>query len=376
MEPFALEIPDSKLEDLRSRINAARWPEHQTTNDWSQGVPLAYLKTLCHYWVSEYRWRAFEARLNRFSQFITEIDSLDIHFLHVKSPEQHAKPLLLTHGWPGSVAEFLKVIEPLTDPVQFGGAGGDAFHIVCPSLPGYGLSGKPKAPGWGIEKIARAWNALMLRLGYQTYFAQGGDWGATITSEIGRQDLGACRGIHVNMPVARPPAQALTNPTAEDQAAIDGFNFYRNWDSGYSKLQATRPQTFGYGLADSPIAQAAWILEKYWSWTDCNGDPGNALTPDEMLDNISLYWLTNSAASSGRLYWESFTKQNLDDPISLPMGASIFPKEIIPLPKSWAQKRYQNIVYWNCLDAGGHFAALEKPATFVEEIRACFRNMQ
>ncbi len=372
---FRVEIGDDALADLKRRLDATRWPDAETPDDWSQGIPLAYMQEICAYWANEYDWRATEERLNRWPQFKTEIEGLDIHFLHARSKHEEALPLIMTHGWPGSVVEFLKVIEPLTDPTAHGGKEGDAFHIVCPSLPGYGFSGKPASTGWGVEQIATAWDTLMTRLGYKQYVAQGGDWGAAITTNIGAQNLGHCIGIHVNMPSARPSKEALANQTERDKAALAGAKHYQDWDSGYSKQQSTRPQTLGYGLVDSPIGQAAWILEKFWSWTDCQGHPENALTRDELLDNVMIYWLTASGASSGRLYWESFGRGG-GGVVDLPTGCSIFPKEIVPMPRSWAEGAYPNIVYWNELDRGGHFAAFEQPELFVNELRNCFRLMR
>src|SRR6056297_443394 len=303
---FRIDIPESDLDDLRRRLRATRWPETETVEDWSQGVPLAYAQEVCAYWADQFDWRPWEAKLNAWPQFLTEIDGIDIHFLHVLSPHDGALPLILTHGWPGSVLEFHKVIEPLTNPTAFGGRAEDAFHLVIPALPGYGFSGKPAAPGWGVEKIAEAWEELMARLGYGRYAAQGGDWGSAITACIGAQDPEHCAGIHLNMVNARPTDRE--NLTEQEQAALESLKHYQDWDSGYSKQQATRPQTLGYALADSPAGQCAWILEKFWAWTDCGGHPENALSRDEMLANISVYWLTNSAASSGRLYWQSFGK--------------------------------------------------------------------
>ena len=338
------------------------------------------MREVCAYWADRYDWRATEARLNRLPQFVTAIDGLDIHGLHVRSAQADAQPIVITHGWPGSIVEFLAVIEPLVDPTAHGGSATDAFHVVCPSLPGYGFSGKPARPGWGVAKIAEAWDVLMTRLGYDRYVAQGGDWGATVTTAIGMQNRGHCIGIHVNMPLAGPPpAASLANPTDRERRAIAGSQHYREWDSGYSKQQSTRPQTLGYGLVDSPAAQAAWILEKFWSWTDCDGHPENVLSRDALLDNVMLYWLTASGASSARLYWESFGKElggGTDGGVTLPTGCSIFPKEIVPTPRSWAERRYRNIVYWNELDRGGHFAAFEQPKIFVDELRACFRLMR
>jgi pimeloyl-ACP methyl ester carboxylesterase len=373
---FRIEIGDGALEDLKRRLDATRWPDAETPDDWSQGIPLAYMQEVCAYWANDYNWRATEARLNQFPQFKTEIEGLDIHFVHALSEHEDALPLIITHGWPGSVVEFLKIIEPLTDPTAHGGEAGDAFHVICPSLPGYGFSEKPAATGWGVEKIATAWDTLMTSLGYRRYVAQGGDWGAGITTTIGLQDLGNCIGIHVNMPTARPSKESLANPTERDQVALAGGKHYQDWDSGYSKQQSTRPQTLGYGLVDSPIGQAAWILEKFWAWTDCQGHPENALTRDELLDNVMIYWLTGSGASSARLYWESFGRATGASSVGLPTGCSIFPKEIMPVPRFWAEGHYSNIVYWNELDRGGHFAAFEQPELFVDELRKCFRLLR
>jgi epoxide hydrolase len=379
VRPFHIEIPEDQLADLRRRLHATRWPDAETPDDWSQGVPLEYMREVCTYWADTYDWRATEVRLNAFPQFMTNIDGLDIHFLHVRSNHANALPLLMTHGWPGSVVEFHKVIGPLADPTAHGGDAADAFHVICPSLPGYGFSGKPTRTGWGVDKIAQAWDTLMTRIGHTSYVAQGGDWGSAVTTAIGMQNRGQCVGIHVNMPNAGATKESLANPTEREKRALAGARYYQEWDSGYSKQQATRPQTLGYGLVDSPAGQAAWILEKFWAWTDCNGHPENALSRDELLDNVMLYWLNAAGASSARLYWESFGKAfggAADAGVSLPTGCSIFPKEIVATPRSWAQVRYKNIVYWNELDRGGHFAAFEQPELFVEELRSCFRLMR
>jgi pimeloyl-ACP methyl ester carboxylesterase len=370
---FRLDIPDAALQDLRARLALTRFPEKETPDDWSQGVPLAYMREIRDYWADKYDWRRGEAKINAFPQFMTTIEGLDIHFIHVRSPNPNAQPLLLTHGWPGSVVEFLKVIGPLADPAAHGGNAADAFHVVCPSLPGYGFSGKPTAPGWGVEKIADAWAVLMARLGYASYVAQGGDWGSAVTSAIGMRDTAHCKAIHINLVTARP--DPMDNLTEIEQRALAGMKHYQDWDSGYSKQQSTRPQTVGYGLTDSPIGQAAWILEKFWAWTDCNGHPENALTRDEMLDNIMLYWLTASAASSARLYWQSFGSFSAGD-VNVPTGCSIFPKEIFVCSRRWASNRYKNIIHWNELDRGGHFAAFEQPELFVKEVRDCFRQIR
>ena len=373
--PFKIAISDAELNDLKRRLQATRWPDKETPDDWSQGIPLQYVQDVCRYWADRYDWRAREARLNRFPQFRTTIDGVGFHFVHVRSPHSNALPLVMTHGWPGSIVEFQKVIEPLTDPTQHGGSAGDAFHVVCPTLPGYGFSDKPTAPGWNVERIGRAWSVLMPRLGYPRYVAQGGDWGSIVTTAIGLNDTKNCLGIHLNMPIVTPDPATMNDLSDLEKSALAGMQHYQDWDSGYSKQQGTRPQTLGYGLADSPSGQAAWILEKFWAWTDCNGHPENVLTRDELLDNVMLYWLTDSAASSARLYWESFNKVSRD-PVSIPVGCSIFPKEIFRCSKRWAEKRFQKLVYWNELDKGGHFAAFERPDVFVNEVRSCFRQMR
>jgi pimeloyl-ACP methyl ester carboxylesterase len=372
--PFQIDIPETDLEDLRRRLRLTRWPEAETVDDWSQGVPLAYVRDLCDYWLSSYNWRACEASLNRFPQFRTQIDGVDIHFLHVASPQPGAQPLVMTHGWPGSVVEFRKVIGPLTDPVAHGGDAADAFHLVCPSLPGYGFSGKPAAPGWGVARIADAWDELMTRLGYGRYGAQGGDWGSGVTAALGLRHADHVTGIHLNMVTVRPDPDTMDDLTEREEAALAAFQHYWDVDSGYSKEQSTRPQTVGYGLVDSPAGLCAWILEKFWSWTDCDGDPANVLTRDEMLDNIMLYWLPGTGASSARLYWESFGKGLAGTgTIGVPVGCSVFPKEIFRASRRWAEKGYPDLRYWGEPPRGGHFAAFEQPDLFVQEVRAAFR---
>ncbi len=367
---FKIDIPQMEIDELKNRLKHTRWPEAETVDDWNQGVPLQYQKEICRYWLENYHWYDTQDRMNRFAQYKTIFDGVDIHFIHAKSSHDNAQPLIMTHGWPGSIIEFHKVIEPLTEPTRHGGSADDAFHVVCPSLPGYGFSGKPTQPGWGVPKIAEHWDMLMNRLGYDNYFAQGGDWGSAVTTAIGMQNRGSCRSVHVNMANAGAPKEALENPSDADKIALAGAKFYQDWDSGYSKQQSTRPQTLGYGLADSPAGQCAWILEKFYQWTDCDGHPENVLTRDEMLDNIMFYWLTNSAASSAKLYWESFNAFRDPTTVDMPAGISSFPKEIVRTPRSWAEKKYTNIQYWNELDKGGHFAAFEQPALFVDELRA------
>ncbi len=364
-EPYRIEIPDSALEDLRRRLANTRFPDAAPVDDWSQGIPLAYVQELCAYWRDSYDWRNVETRLNALPQFRTEIDGVGIHFIHVRSGAADAAPLILTHGWPGSVVEFLKVIPALAED----------FHLVLPTIPGYGFSGKPDAPGWGVERVAKAWSALMARLGYDGYFAQGGDWGAAITAAIGAQDPEHCRGVHTNMPVVAPPPEMLENPTELEQEALAARKFYQDWDSGYSKQQSTRPQTLGYGLTDSPAGQAAWIVEKFYQWTDCDGHPENVLSRDELLDNVMFYWLTASGASSARLYWESFSRGAMDE-VPVPAGVSIFPKEIFKASRRWVETRFKDLRYFNVLDKGGHFAAFERPEAFVAEVKACFATMR
>jgi epoxide hydrolase len=376
---FRIEVAETELKDLRARLRGARWPERETVEDWSQGVPLDYLRELCRYWADAYDWRATEARLNALPQFRATIDGLGIHFLHVRSPHAGALPLVITHGWPGSIVEFLDAIGPLTDPPAHGGDASDAFHVVCPSLPGYGFSDKPAQPGWGIERIAAAWTALMSQLGYERYGAQGSDWGTSISATIAKLDPAHVAGIHLTPPLAPPDPETLDDPTERERAALASLEHSAEWDSGYSREHATRPQTIGYALVDSPVALCAWIVEKFWAWTDCNGHPENALTRDQLLDNLMLYWLPRTGASSARLYWESIAQVNrwisgvVDDTIDVPTGCSIFPKERQRPSRRWAERRFVDIRHWNEPARGGHFAAFEQPELFVDEVRAFFR---
>ncbi len=370
--PFRIDVSDSEIDDLRGRLRSTRWPEAQTVDDWSQGTPLVYARELCRYWLEEYDWTTAQARLNRFPQFRTTIDGLDIHFIHVRSPHDGATPLVITHGWPGSVVEFSKVIEPLVDPVASGGQAGDAFHVVCPTLPGFGFSGKPTRPGWGTQRIADAWHQLMERLGYQRYGAQGGDWGSQVSTALAVQYPEHVVGIHVNMLFAFPDLAHADELTEREREALVALDYHRRRGSGYAVEQSTRPQSVGYGLVDSPAGLLGWIVEKFWAWSDCDGDPGNVFSKDEMLDNIMLYWLPGTAASAARLYWESFGKR-IQDPVPVPAGVSIFPKDIYRPSRRWAEPQFSDLRYWNELDKGGHFAALEQPAIFVDELRAAFR---
>ncbi len=330
------------------------------------------MQEVAEYWLNTYDMNRVAGRLNACPHFTTTLDGVEVHFLHTRSSNPVAKPLILTHGWPGSVVEFLKVIGPLTEPQEHGGTAEDAFHVVCPSLVGYGWSGKPTSPGWGVEKMGKEWGRLMSVLGYDSYLAQGGDWGAIVTTQVALQDPEHCKSIHLNMVVAPPPPESMEDLTELEKSALAGMQHYQEWDSGYSKQQSTRPQTVGYGLVDSPVGQMAWILEKFWAWTDRHGHPENVLTRDEMLDNVMVYWLNAAGASSARLYWESFGSGGSGDVIATPMGGSIFPKEIFRTSRRWAEKRFTNIVYWNELGKGGHFAAFEQPQQFVVEVRGCF----
>jgi epoxide hydrolase len=372
---FRIEVPDAELDDLRARLRRARWPEREPVEDWSQGVPLAYLQALCGYWADGYDWRATEARLNALPQFRTVIDGLGIHFLHVRSPHPAALPLVITHGWPGSIVEFLDVIGPLTDPTAHGGEERDAFHVVCPSLPGYGFSDKPSGTGWGIERIGAAWTVLMSRLGYARYGAQGSDWGTSISASIGQQDPGHVAGIHLTPPLAPPDPATFDDLTEPERAALASLEHAAEWDSGYSQEHATRPQTIGYALVDSPVALCAWIVEKFRAWSD----PESVLGRDRLLDNVMLYWLPRTGASSARLYWESIRRVNEwisgseIDTVAVPTGCSIFPKELQRPSRRWAERRFRDIRYWGEPERGGHFAAFEQPGLFVDEVRAFFR---
>ena len=379
ISPFVVDIPESALVDLRNRLEQTRWPEAETTDNWDQGIPLQYTRELAQYWLQEYDWRRYEKKLNSWPQFKTEIDGLDIHFIHVRSPHENALPLIISHGWPGSVVEFHKIIDALTNPTEHGGKAEDAFHVVAPSLPGFGFSEKPASTGTSVEKIGTMWGQLMARLGYERYVAQGGDWGSVITQSMGQSETTHCAGIHINMPIVAPDPDTMDALTEVETSALEAMGFYNDWDSGYSKQQSTRPQTLAYGLADSPVGQMAWIVEKFYTWTDCEVDgvkhPENILSKDELLDNVMMYWLNNTAASSARLYWESFNNPSMEV-IDMPVGCSIFPQEIFRCSERWAAKRFTNLIYWNELDKGGHFAALEQPEIFLEEVRNCFSKLR
>ena len=368
---FTLSVAEDELVALADRLDRVRWPEQEPVADWSQGTKLTVLRELVAYWRIEYDWRRCEARLNALGQFKTEIDGLDIHFLHRRSSRAGAVPLLLTHGWPGSVVEFFGVIDDLVEPED---PDAMAFHVIAPSLPGYGFSDKPANTGWGVERIARAWTELMSRLGYTEWLAQGGDWGAAVTTAIGQLAPEGCRGIHLNMPIGRPSPDDMNSQDPNVLKALERLGFYQQWDSGYSKQQSTRPQTIGYALVDSPVALAAWILEKVFYWTDNDGSPWDALSMDQVIDDVMLYWLPATGASAARLYWESFADFG-EGKVTIPAGASAFPKEILPAPREWVERTLTNLVYWNEVEKGGHFAAWEQPELFARELRACFATM-
>jgi epoxide hydrolase len=372
IKPYQIAVGDDVLADLKSRLRNTRWPEAEPVDDWSQGAPLKWIREICRYWAEDYDWRKREALLNRFAQFTTEIDGLAIHFLHVRSPHPDAMPLMITHGWPGSIVEFQKVIEPLTNPTAFGGEAADAFHLVCPTLPGFGFSAKPTTTGWGVDRIARAWASLMDRLDYSRYGAQGGDWGSGVTTAMGALDSSHCAGIHITLNMGgRPTGEG--QPTPEETRALAGLKHYADWDSGYSKQQSTRPQTLGYGLTDSPSGQAAWILEKFWAWTDCDGHPENILTRDELLDNVMLYWVTATATSSARIYWESFgPARRTVHKVTIPTGVAVFPKEIVTPVRRWMEPNFTDIRHWSEMPKGGHFGAFEQPELFVADVRKFF----
>jgi epoxide hydrolase len=369
--PFRIAVPEADLLDLRERLRRTRRPEPETVDDWSQGVPLAYLRELCAYWADGYDWRATEARLNSFPQFRSEIDGLGIHFLHVRSPHPDALPLVLTHGWPGSVVEFLDAIALLTDPPD----PRDAFHVVCPSLPGYGFSDRPARRGWTVQRIAAAWAQLMARLGYARYGAAGSDWGTSVSTWIGKLDPAHVAGIHLVPPLAAPDPATFDDLTPAERAALADLERGQADGDGYSMQQATRPQTIGYGLVDSPALLAAWIVEKFRAWSD----PASALTRDQLLDNLMLYWLPATGASAARLYWESFREVQrtfageTTDEVRVPTGCSVFPHENPRPSRRWAARRFTDIRYWNEPDRGGHFAAFEQPELFAAELRAFFR---
>jgi pimeloyl-ACP methyl ester carboxylesterase len=385
--PFHVEVPQEALDDLRRRIDATRWPSKELVQDRSQGVQLDTLQALARYWATDYDWRKAEAKLNALPQFRTQIDGVDIHFIHVKSPRSDALPLIMTHGWPGSVIELLETVGPLTDPAAHGGDAADAFDLVLPSVPGYGFSGEPTELGWDSSRTARAWAQLMSRLGYTRYVAQGGDVGAAITDAMGRQAPEGLVGIHTNLLVTTLAGLPLPENTEEERAAREAINTFRATGFGYFLEQATRPQTIGYGLLDSPVALAGWMLDhdtdSYYKISRAFVDqqPSGNLTRDHILDNISVYWLTRTGTSAARSYWESGqaavrSAGQAPPPVNLPVGFTTFPGEIWRSPRSWVEASYPNVTYFNEVDKGGHFAAWEEPELFSTEIRAAFRSLR
>ena len=385
IRPFHANVPEQALVDLRQRIAATRWPDREPVRDRSQGAQLAKIQALVRYWGTGYDWRKAEAKLNALPQFVTKIEGLDIHFIHVRSRHPNALPLIMTHGWPGSSFELLKIIGPLTDPTAHGGRAEDAFDLVLPSMPGYGFSGKPQSTGWNPDHIARAWNELMRRLGYTRYVSQGGDWGAVISDVMARQAPPGLMGIHVNMPATVPPeiAKVLASGgpapaglSPEEKVAFDGMDALYKKGAGYAGMMVTRPQTLGYSLADSPVGLAAWFYDKFADWTYSGGEPEKVLTRDEMLDDITLYWLTNTGTSSAQLYWENNANNFNAVDINIPAAITVFPGEIYRAPRSWAERAYHKLIYFHTVDNGGHFAAWEQPELFATEIRAAFKSLR
>lgn len=390
IRPFHINVPKTELADLRQRVQATRWPDKETVNDRTQGVQLEQIRELVHYWGTTYDWRKAETRLNALPQFITNIDGVDIQFAWIRSKHPNALPLIITHGWPGSVFELIKTVGPLTDPTAYGGRAEDAFDLVIPSMPGYGFSEKPKATGWNPDRIARAWDVLMKRLGYTHYVSQGGDWGSVVADAMARQKPAGLLGIHVNMPATVPAdiakalgsgAAAPAGLSAQEKAAYESLAYLYNKGAGYAGIMVTRPQTIGYGLNDSPAGLAAFFLDKFNDWTHSKGDASRVLTKDEMLDDITLYWLTQTATSGARLYWEN-NNNNFNSAeqktaeISIPVAVSVFPGEIYQAPKSWTERSYHHLIYFNEVNKGGHFAQWEQPQLFAEEMRAAFKTLR
>ena len=389
IRPFRVAVPEADIAELRRRLAATRWPDPETVADQSQGVQITKLVPLVRHWATEYDWRRAEATLNALPQFITAIDGLDIQFAHVRSPHPNALPLIMTHGWPGSIFELLKTVGPLTNPTAHGGRAEDAFHLVLPTYPGYGFSAKPTNGDWAPPHVARAWHALMQRLGYPRYVAQGGDWGAIVSEVMAQQAPEGLLAIHTNMPGTVPPEVVQLVRTrqpvpsgfsAEEKAAYASLDVFYNHGFGYAEMMNTRPQTLGYALADSPVGMAAFFYEKFATWTHSGGEPERVLTPDEMLDDISLYWLTNTGTSSSRSYWDAaqlgggpFTAREIR---KVPVAVTVFPGEIYQAPRSWTRRTYHNLAYFNVAENGGHFAAWEQPELFAAELRAAFRAVR
>jgi pimeloyl-ACP methyl ester carboxylesterase len=377
IDRFTVQVDDDVLHDLHDRLTRTRFPDQIDGTGWEYGIPVDYLRRLVDYWRDEYEWRAQEARLNELPHFRTTIDGQSIHFIHARSAHPDALPLLITHGWPGSVVEFLDVIPRLTDPEAFGGQASDAFHVIAPSLPGYGFSAFPQTRGWDVQRIARAFVDLMERLGYGRYGAQGGDWGAQVTTRIGALDPGHCAGIHLNMPIGAP-AQDADPLTEEEQLDLAAMDQFRREESGYANEQGTKPQTLGVALNDSPAGLLAWIVEKFRGWSDCDGDPENCFTRDQLITNVMLYWITQTSASSARLYWETSHGDALTGKVpfvDVPTGVARYPKEPLRWPRSWVERQY-NVTHWTVMPRGGHFAAMEQPELFVGDLAAFFRTVR
>ncbi|MEU1600309.1 epoxide hydrolase [Streptomyces sp. NPDC005708] len=375
IRPFRIDIADQEIDDLKQRLANTRWPHRETVEGWEQGVPLRKARELADYWLNNYDWRRFERRANTFPQFTTRIDGLDVHFFHVRSKHQGAMPILLMHGWPGSIVEFIRLIEPLVDPVPYGGRPEDAFDVVLPSLPGWGFTEPPKGEGWDHARTARMCATLMERLGYREWVAQGGDYGAHVLSVLGEQPPKSLVGLHLNL-LFIFPRELAEDATAEERAAFESWRWTQVEEGGFSHIQRTRPQTIGYGLVDSPIGQAMWIYDKFYRWTDNDGDPEDAIPIDDMLDNISLHWFTQSSILSARAFWEG-RHSSFDGPvIDVPVAATIFKNDIFKYPRSWAERCYSNLIYWNELEKGAHFGTLEAPDAMVREIRAAFSGLR
>jgi pimeloyl-ACP methyl ester carboxylesterase len=375
IKKFEISISDSILKDLKLRLELTRFPERETVEDDSQGPQLERVKDLIEYWRDKYDWRKIEKRLNQFDHFKTDIQGLGIHFMHIRSPHENALPLLMIHGWPGSVLEFLDSVDPLVNPTKHGGRAEDAFHLVIPSLPGFGFSDKPSSTGWNRNRIGKAFHELMERVGHPEYVAQGGDWGSHIVTEMGRLQLSGLMAIHTNLPLITPMNKP-EHPKPEEQVVYDQLDRFMANGAGYHMEMMTRPQTIGYALSDSPIGLLTWVYEKFASWTDSNGDPLNVLTRDQILDSVTLYWVTNTAASSGRIYYENADAHYNSIPVKIPVAVSVFPGEIWTPPKEWAEMSYPKLIHWNRTEKGGHFAALEQPAIFIEEVRAAYRLLR
>lgn len=385
IRPYHIHVSDATLADLRKRLKETRWPDKEPVTDRSQGVQLEKMQNLVNYWATKYDWRKTEARLNALPQFVTTIDGVDIQFIHVRSKNKNALPLIMTHGWPGSFFELINTIGPLTDPTKYGGSAEDAFDVVIPSMPGYGFSGKPTVTGWDAAHIARAWAVLMKRLGYTRYVAQGGDWGSVVADKMAAQKPEGLIGIHVNMPATVPPEiardLACGEPVPEglsvkEKAAYVSLNNLYTRGGGYAGIMVTRPQTLGYSLADSPVGLAAWFYDKFADWTYSGGDPEKVLTKDQILDDITLYWVTNTGTSSARLYWENNANNFNAVDISIPAAITVFPGEIYQAPRSWAELAYHDLIYFHEVDKGGHFAQWEQPQLFTEELRAAFKSLR